>query len=245
MFILFSDLRGISLHTREGNEGAVDDLYFDDRDWALRYVVADVGGFFFGHRALVGIDVVGKPDMDRGEWPVELDKEALESAPRPEPEGPAGGQDRLYGAGDPYPPLILGPSGAAYTPFMAEYQLTQLRRERDAGERPEPHSESRLRSLEDLRGFSIRASDGAIGSAADFLVNPFDWHIRYMVVDTGDWLPGRRVVVPTEAIDSSRWDEREIAVSLTRHQIETSPEPADISGLKEAEDQSLLRHFGL
>lgn len=254
MFHLFSDLRRLSLRTRDGSEGSVDDLYFDDRDWAVRYVVADVGGFLFGRKALFGVDVIGRPDLDRGEWPVDADEADIEEAPSPEvlsPDGDAPSSApetrRLYQGDEPHPPLILGPSGAAYTPFMAEYQLGRLHREPErepAGEQrqADPH----LRSIEAMRGYAILAEDGdRIGGVMDVLINPLDWHLRYLVADTGDWLPGRKIVLPVEAIAAARWESGEVAMDLTRHQIESSPEPDDISGLKESEDESLFRHFRL
>lgn len=249
MFNLFSDLRGLSLHTREGNEGSVDDIYFDDHHWVVRYAVADIGGFLFGYKALIGTELLGKPDVDKGEWPVDADKDELESAPRPEANPPVSAQEappRLYWGDEPYSPLILGPSGAAYTPFMAEFQLAQMHRARERAERQRTQGDPHLRSMEAVRGYAIRATgDERIGSVQNFLVNPLDWRVRYIVADTGDWLPGRKVVLPVEVITEMRWESSEVVVDLTRHQVESSPEPADISGLKEAEDSSLFKHFNL
>ena len=248
MFNLFSDLRGLSLRTREGNTGSVDDLYFDDRDWAIRYVVADIGGFLTGRKALLGTDIVGRPDVDKGEWPVDADKDDLETAPSPEASPPVSEQrtTRLYRADEPYPPVILGPSGAAYTPFMAEYQLDQLYREREREDPMVGQGDTHLRSLGEVQGYAIRGEGGErIGSVQDYLVNPLDWRVRYIVADTGDWLPGRKVVLPVETLGTPSWEKGEIEVELNRHQVESSPEPEDVSGLKEAEDESLFRHFGL
>lgn len=248
MFNLFTDLRRLSLRTREGSKASVDDLYIDDRDWAVRYVVADIGGFLTGRKALLGTDIVGRPDVDKGEWPVDADKDDLESAPSPEASPPVSEQQttRLYRADEPYPPVILGPSGAAYTPFMAEHQLDQLYRERELADATESRGDAHLRSLGEIQGYGILGEGKErIGSVKDHLVNPLDWRVRYIVADTGDWLPGRKVVLPVDALGTPSWERGEIAVELNRHQVESSPEPEDLSGLKEAEDESIFRHFRL
>ncbi len=48
-----------------------------------------------------------------------------------------------------------------------------------------------LRSMKDLHGFAIHASDGDIGRVADCLFDDDRWAVRYLVVDTGGWLSGR------------------------------------------------------
>lgn len=83
-----------------------------------------------------------------------------------------------------------------------------------------------LRSLGDLTGVGIRATDGAIGSVADFLIDDESWNIRYLVVDTGNWLPGRKVLIAPIHLGEPDWAEGskpQFPVSLTREQIENSP----------------------
>ena len=57
-----------------------------------------------------------------------------------------------------------------------------------------------LFAMSGLEGCAIRASDGRIGAVKDFLFDAQSWKIRWMVVDTGDWLPGRKVLVHPSAI---------------------------------------------
>src|SRR5687767_2340606 len=52
-----------------------------------------------------------------------------------------------------------------------------------------------LRNIKDLRGYVIRAIDGTIGKVDDFYFDDEDWGIRYLVVDTGSWLSGRKVLI--------------------------------------------------
>jgi hypothetical protein len=53
-----------------------------------------------------------------------------------------------------------------------------------------------LRSLKELQGYTVRATDGDVGSLGDFYFDDQSWTIRYLVIDTGNWLKGRRVLIP-------------------------------------------------
>jgi hypothetical protein len=78
-------------------------------------------------------------------------------------------------------------------------------------------------SIDHLIGFSVQASDGAIGHVDDFYFHETDWAIRYVVVDLGRWLPGRKVLLAPGALSPPRWERRTLPVDCTRRQIETSP----------------------
>lgn len=80
-----------------------------------------------------------------------------------------------------------------------------------------------LRSVKDLQGYKIRARDGDIGSVREFLFDDRSWKARYMVADTGGWLTDRLVLIAPNALEGSSWANAEIAVSLTKDQIENSP----------------------
>jgi hypothetical protein len=62
-----------------------------------------------------------------------------------------------------------------------------------------------LWSLEELRGYTIRATDGDIGTVHAFFFDDKTWAIRYLVVDTGAWLPGRRVLISPVALEQPDW----------------------------------------
>lgn len=85
-------------------------------------------------------------------------------------------------------------------------------------------ADTHLRSSEAVLGHHVRASDGLIGHVADFLFEEETWAIRHLVVDTHNWLPGKRVLVAPQWIRSVSWAERTISVALTRRQIEQSSE---------------------
>jgi PRC-barrel domain protein len=73
-----------------------------------------------------------------------------------------------------------------------------------------------------LHGFHICANDGVIGHVDDFLIDS-NWSVRYLVVDTSNWVGGRSVLVSPSAIESVDAEAQEIRVRLTRKQVEASP----------------------
>jgi hypothetical protein len=68
------------------------------------------------------------------------------------------------------------------------------------------------------------ARDGDIGKVHDFLFDDAGWIIRYVVVDTGKWLPGRKVLLIPLVLDEPDWENRTLPVSLTKEQIKKSPD---------------------
>jgi hypothetical protein len=75
-----------------------------------------------------------------------------------------------------------------------------------------------------LRAFTVVASDGQIGAVNDFLFDDQTWKIRWLVVDTGSWLLGRKVLVHASAIGEPDPRRNELPVKLTKAQVEGGPE---------------------
>ena len=49
-----------------------------------------------------------------------------------------------------------------------------------------------------LLGYHILATDGEIGHVDDFLVDDVSWRIRYLMIDTSNWIGGRTVLVANQ-----------------------------------------------
>jgi len=82
---------------------------------------------------------------------------------------------------------------------------------------------SNLVNLEELIGTSFSATDGNIGKIDDFLFDDRSWRIRFFVVDVGNWLGIREVVVPVEALGKPDWGSRHFVANHTREQVRKSP----------------------
>ena len=81
-----------------------------------------------------------------------------------------------------------------------------------------------LWSASTINGYAIAASDGQLGAVSDFLFDDASWSVRWLVVDTGGWLSGRKVLVPPSALGRPNQKVREFSVRLSKQQIKDSPD---------------------
>ena len=109
-----------------------------------------------------------------------------------------------------------------------------------------------------LQGCPVKASDGHVGSVKDFLFDDQSWQVRWMVVDSGHWLPGRQVLVHPSAIAPldlalpvrrvlpmmSTGDTLVVSVRLTKQQIEAGPEAREDEPVTKQMESDLHDHYG-
>jgi hypothetical protein len=80
-----------------------------------------------------------------------------------------------------------------------------------------------LHCLKDLNGFTLAAQDGEIGTLREAYFDDAHWVLRHLVVETGGWLSGRRVLVSPHAVSGVDSGHRQLQVALTRQQVEQAP----------------------
>jgi len=101
-----------------------------------------------------------------------------------------------------------------------------------------------VHSLNQLTGYSVHAADGTIGRVAEFFFDDEKWGIRYLVVDTGKWLSGRKVLLSPVALKKPDWDQRQFPVSLTVEMVKTSPDIDTDKPVARQHETELHRHYG-
>lgn len=79
------------------------------------------------------------------------------------------------------------------------------------------------RNLKDLEGYGVSATDGELGSVVDFLFDDQHWVVRYLVVETGGFLGGRRVLISPISFRQIDWSTRRFQLALTMDKIRNSP----------------------
>jgi hypothetical protein len=101
-----------------------------------------------------------------------------------------------------------------------------------------------LRSTQEVTNYYIEANDGDIGHVHDFLVDDENWTIRYVVVDTRNWWPGKKVLVSPEWIRSVSWTDSRVYVDLLRDTIKNGPEYDPSAPLSREYENRLYNHYG-
>jgi len=101
-----------------------------------------------------------------------------------------------------------------------------------------------LHPAQDIKGFAIRATDGDIGQVQDILFDDDHWTVRYLVVDTGTWLPGRRVLISPFAIGRLVEDDQVLTIASTREQVEQSPDVDVHKPVSRQVEAAYARYYG-
>ncbi len=101
-----------------------------------------------------------------------------------------------------------------------------------------------LRSTKELKGYVLQATDGEIGRCADFLFDDEQWTVRYMVADTGKWIPDKRVLISPISLGEPEWAAKRLSVLLNKDQIENAPPLQNHEPVSRQHERLLLRHYG-
>jgi hypothetical protein len=232
-------LKGYQLNSRDGEIGKIKEFYFDDRFWTIRYLVADTGNWLPGRQVLISPYALGVVNSEAKDIGVDLTKKQIEASPSLDSDKPVSHQfEQAYYGHFGYPLYWTGLCAWGYYPYPARApeQWKKPSKEEKAWD-PD------LRSTNDVSGHHIQGTDGEIGHVADFFIDDQTWAIRYLVVDTHNWLPGKKVLISPQWIDRISWGERKVFVNLLRETIKQSPEFKEESLLSRAYETGLWLHY--
>ena len=236
-----SDLIGYSLLASDGEIGRCQDFLFDDRDHAIRYMVARTAKWLPGRKVVISPIFLDPPDHDNRQLPLRLTRKQIEECPPLDEHAPVSRQYELqFHEYYVLPFYWTGPGPWAVHPDD-DHALEPI--EDASAEDGQAMEEGHLRSVNEVSDYFVRARDGEIGHVHDFLIDDRDWSIRYLVIDTRNWLPGRRVLVSMKWLKSVRWADRTIHVDLTREAIRNSPPYDPARPLGREDEIELHRHY--
>jgi len=222
-------LTGYTLRGLDDLFGKVKDFYFDDRGWTIRYLVADTDKWLVGRQVLISPNSLISVDRGRRSISIDLTKKQIEGSPPLRADKPVSRQfeQAYYG--------FFG--WAMYWGFQEE------RAKDEEAARLRNRGDPDLRSANAVRGYHIHASDGPVGHVDDFIIDDETWAIRYLIVDTKDWLPGKRVLISPRWIERISWKQERVSIALSRDAIRRAPEYGNESHVGRDYEAALRDHY--
>jgi hypothetical protein len=253
------DLEGYTIRATDGDIGHVNDFYFEDDRWVVRYLVVEAGHWLSSRKVLISPIAIGQPNWTAKVLPVSITKEQVKNSPDIDTDKPVSRQEEmryhgyysypyywggtgLWGLGA-YPGMML--SGGCYYSEADAGDLAEraehARMTREAAEHQndDPH----LRSGNAVMNYHIEASDGGIGHVQGLLLDEDTWAIRYIVVDTSNWWLGHQVLIAPRWIKNVSWSEHTVSVSLTRQAVKDAPPYDPAVPLNRSEEIGLHNHY--
>jgi len=232
-------LTNFKLNSLEGEIGKVKEFYFDDRYWTIRYLVADTGTWLTGRQVLISPYALGAVDQQEHNIAIQLTKKRIEEGPSLNNDKPVSRQFEVEFHGYYELPMYWeGPYRWGFEPYVL----------RDRDERSEPYSvdhawDPNLFSTHDVIGHHVQASDHEIGHIEDFIIDDETWAIRYLVINTMNWLPGKRVLISPKWIERVSWTEMKVFVNLLKETIKEAPEYDDNVPITREYEDKLYQHY--
>lgn len=232
-------LKGYKLRSLDGEIGKIEEFYFDDNHWTIRYMVAETGDWLMDKQVLISPHVLYAVNKEGHFISVDLTKKQIEDSPPLETHKPVSRQFEAayyeyYGW-----PTYWGGS------FMWGASPNIIRDVKKSAEdiKGKETQDSHLRSTMDVSGHIIQASDGEIGHVDDFIIDDETWAIRYLVIDTRNWWPGKKVLISPKWIERVSWEKSKVFVNLLRETIKLSPEFTEESLITRDYETGLHRHY--
>ena len=239
MLITAKTLSGYTLRSLDGDIGKVEEFYFDDHHWTVRYLVVNTGNWITGRQVLISPYALTAVNQKEQYIEINLTKRQIEDSPSLSHDKPVSRQFEesyseyygmpMYWSG----PYLWGPNtNIVHDPKMWGKSI-------QGEESWDPH----LRSTAAVSGYDIQASDGEIGHVEDFVIDDETWAIRYLVIDTQNWLPGKKVLISPQWIERVSWGLSTVFVNLSRDAIKRAPEYSAEDLVNREYENKIYKHY--
>jgi sporulation protein YlmC with PRC-barrel domain len=249
-----SEIDGYAIHASDGLIGTVSDFLFDDATWLVRWLVVDTGNWLAGRKVLLPPSALGGVNHMGHQFSVRLTKQQVKDCPDVESDRPVSRQSEAsiynyygwspyWGAGS-YLGMVGYGGGMLGTSSAARPSLELMQRERAIDDTQRRKNDPALRSAREVTGYHIHASDGEIGHVEDLLVEDDDWSIHYLVVDTKNWWPGRKVLISPMSVRKIDWAGGQVSLGADRQKVKDSPAYDPSMTVDPIYEKNFHKHYG-
>ena len=251
------DLEKFKINATDGEIGQVNDFYFEDDRWVVRYVVVETGSWLSSRKVLISPILVHQPNWLAQTLPVSISKEQVKNSPDFDTDKPVSRQnEEQYSSYYGYPAYWggIGMWGEGLYPYAmapgsAGLRVDHIQREReleafishehDRHRNDNPH----LRSCNAVTGYHIHATDGEIGHVSGFLVDDETWAIRYLIIDTSNWWIGQKVLIAPKWIKGVSWANQTVSIDVTQDAVRSAPVYEPTVPWTREKERELYKHY--
>ncbi|MFD2162689.1 PRC-barrel domain-containing protein [Paradesertivirga mongoliensis] len=258
-------LLGFTMGATDGEIGKIKDFYFDDKTWKVRYLVVETGNWLVGRKVLLSPVALHNPDWQSKVLPVNLSRDQIKHSPDIDTERPVSRQQEAdlhshyswpYNEQGGIGFMTTGMVGGVVAPdipFSDRIADEMHHHERDTisdrGPETEHHSadqhttgDPNLRSFKDLTGYNIHATDGEFGEVEDLLVDSTTWSIPFLVIETGNWYSGKKILTSTNAVSRIQWEDSSVHLTQTTNTLRGCPEYDYNEPIKQEQERNLYHY---
>jgi hypothetical protein len=233
-------LEQFKVSATDGEVGNVVDFFFDDEHWSVRHLIVNTGGLFDGRHVLISPISFREVEWSNRHFHLALTVDKIKDSPNVDTAKPVSRQHEqdYYGYyGYPHYWDNSGPSGMELYPDLLAMGGHNETRADHIGD-------VHLRSVNEVRGYSIQGNDGAFGHVEDFIVDDQTWTIRYLVAGIRNWFFGKKVLIAPRWATRVSWEERKVFINLPRSVIKGSPQWNPTAGVNRDYEELLHKHYG-
>lgn len=226
-----NSLIGCRMEARDGELGKVDDVYFDDKSWTVRYLVLKTDAWLSSRKVLIAPMALMEEGCKTGVFWVNLTQDQIRHSPGIDTDKPISRQQEieLYGH--------YAWKGYWESGFYAQ-GVGEIKEVRDIppGIRDRHAVDLHLRATSYVTGFHVHGTDGELGYICNFVIDDRTWAVVNLVVSTGHLPEDKKVLVAVDRILQMQWNDFEVYLSETKADITKSTlfDPLIFSGLPTA-----------
>jgi uncharacterized protein YrrD len=253
-----NELNNYKVLAVDGVAGHVHDIYFDDAAWIMRYLVVDTGTWLPGRKVLISPLALERPNWETNTVPVNFTQVQIENSPEIDTRKPVSHEEELkllqYFQWPDYwqdvTPVDAAIAGIEPDEYLAAIRVaaTTLERVEDAVSEkisiPDHKGDPNLRSTNEVTGYHLEVEGGRVGQVEDFIYDDNVWTLRYLLVDTGNWWPDKKILVAPQWIEKISRVSSVVQLNLSQSLIENSPEYDPSLPISRSYERKLFDHYG-
>jgi hypothetical protein len=245
-----SAIRGYAIAASDGRIGTVSDFLFDDAIWMIRWLVVDTGNWLSGRKVLLPLTALGQLDPNGRKFAVGSTMQQVKDSPGIDTGRPVSRQieTNIYDCYGCHPywggGRFMGGYGYGGGAMPVSLLPDSKRLEEDIAAAQQNNDDPHLRSIEAVTEYHIHASDGEIGHVEDFLLEDAEWSIQYLVVDTRNWWPGKRVLISPRSAQKIDWTDNLVHLNVDRQRVKDSPAYNASTTVDRAYEKNFRNHYG-